>query len=377
LSEEPTDEDKIPPQEQVLLLPGHAFYVERFELPPGLEEKERPGYAQLSLETLAPFPVEQLNWGFLSDPDAGTILLYATHRERLRQLGFEKIEDYLWVLPDFLPLAAARLEAGAKVLLRSEHAATLIRWSEGATLPESVIARADREQLPAAETGTEPLVLRHSRTEISESGRPSFDFEPEPETSVGQDSKRWRGLKVAETGLWDADVRPPDFKAAERNRRNLASLVTRATAYAGYAALVLILFELSLFAGNIWIGVRESQIAEQLPEVRTIEDKQSLMNKLDQVAQNELRPVAILEALNQARPEGIYFTSTVTEGRNRITVDGVATTISEFNAYTDSLQNSGRFEMIGSQQITRGGKTTFTVTLDYVHVDPPTEEATG
>ena len=377
MSEEPTDEDKIPRQEQVLLLPGHAFYVERFDLPPGLQEKERPGYARLSLETLAPFPVEQLNWGFLSDPDAGTILLYAAHRERLKQLGFEKIEDYLWVFPDFLPLAAARPEGDAKLLLRSEHATTLIQWSKEAALPQSVVARADRNQLPAADSGTEPLVLRHTGTEISESGRPSFDFEPEPVPSIEQDPRHWSGLKVAEAGLWNADVRPPDFKTAERNRRNLASLVTRATAYAGYAALVLILFEICLFAGNIWIGVRESQIAEQLPEVRTIEDKQNLMNKLDQVAQNELRPVAILEALNQARPEGIYFTNTVTEGRNRITVDGVATTISEFNAYTDSLQNSGRFEMIGSQQITRGGKTTFTVTLDYVHVDPPTEEATG
>ncbi|MFP4157608.1 MAG: PilN domain-containing protein [Opitutales bacterium] len=374
MSDEPTDEEKTLPQEQVLLLPGHAFYVERLELPPGLEEKERPGYAQLSLETLAPFPVEQLNWGFLSDPDAGTILLYAAHRERLKQLGFENIEDYLWVFPDFLPLATARHEAHATILLRSEHAATLIQFSDDEMLPQSILARADRDQLPVAGDGTGPLVLRHSGTQISENGRPRFDFEPESADSPEAESDPWHGLKLPETGLWDADVRPPEFKTTERNRRQLASLVTRATAYAGYAALFLILLELCLLLGNAWLGVREAKIAEQLPEVRMIEDKQSLMNKLDQVAQNELRPIAILEALNKGRPEGIYFTSTVTEGRNRITVDGIATTISELNAYTEALQDSGEFEVIDSQQITRSGRITFTVTLDYIHDEESTEE---
>jgi len=130
----------------------------------------------------------------------------------------------------------------------------------------------------------------------------------------------------------------------------------------------LILLECMLWLGGLWLETHTAKIAAQAPEVRRIEDKQSLMEKLDQVAQNELRPIRILEALNQVRPEGIYFTSTVTEGSNRISIDGISNTITELNNYTDALVASGNFVMPENPRtLTRGGQTTFTATLDYTH----------
>ena len=109
--------------------------------------------------------------------------------------------------------------------------------------------------------------------------------------------------------------------------------------------------------------------------MRRIGDKQSLINKLDQVAQSELRPIAILDALNQTLPKGIYFTEAVTEGRNRVTVEGIANTISELNTYIQSLRDSGKFELIGNpKQQTSRGITQFSVTLDYFHSNSEEEE---
>ncbi len=355
------------------MLPGFAFFVDCVELPPALEPGEIENFAELSLESLSPFPVEQLCWGFLKNQESGSILLYATHRERLKQLGYESLEDYLWVLPDFAPFAAAHFPAAVAVCLESESALTRFDLPVAGSLPENIVSRPGGEQLP--EAGKNVHSFRWLSPKISEKGLPTFHLEP-----IGEESPagHWDRLKLDENSLWRADVRPLEFKRNERNRRRMASLVTRLTGYAAYAALFLILLELLLLIGNTWIGTREATIAGQLPEVRRVEDKQSLMNKLDQVAQSELRPIAMLEALNESRPPGIYFTSTVTEGRNRITIDGIANTINELNAYTESLRRSGRFEMIGNpKQITRSGKTTFTVTLDYTHREAtPAEQAT-
>ena len=104
------------------------------------------------------------------------------------------------------------------------------------------------------------------------------------------------------------------------------------------------------------------------------------MNKLEQVAQNELRPIGILEAANEIRlglgKTGIEYDEVAVESTNRITIEGKANTINELNKYTDSLGNSGAFALVGDPKyITRGGKTTFTVTLDYSHKEPAHEEA--
>ena len=81
-------------------------------------------------------------------------------------------------------------------------------------------------------------------------------------------------------------------------------------------AVLLVLLELLLVGGGLWQKTRVTKVETQAPDVRRIENKQDLIAiKLDQVAQNELRPISILSALNDGRPNGIYFTNTVTEGR--------------------------------------------------------------
>lgn len=99
------------------------------------------------------------------------------------------------------------------------------------------------------------------------------------------------------------------------------------------------------------------------------------MNKLEQVAQNELRPIAILEVANQIRIDlkssGIEYDEVVIEGLNRLTIEGKASTIKELNEYTNALRESGNFQLVENpKSITRSGKTTFTATLDYLHNIP-------
>ena len=116
----PTTETTIPEQEKaesVLLLPGHLFFVESVELPPALETDEVADFAELSIEGIAPFPIEQLNWGFLYSEGASSILIYATHRDRLKQIGVQDIDQYVWVLPDFAALQGAHFPDNTEIAL--------------------------------------------------------------------------------------------------------------------------------------------------------------------------------------------------------------------------------------------------------------------
>jgi hypothetical protein len=128
-----------------------------------------------------------------------------------------------------------------------------------------------------------------------------------------------------------------------------------------------------LLASQAWLSTLDKQIETQRTAVLTIEDKQALMIKLEQVAKNELRPIAILEAANNIRLKlklGIEYDSAVVEGENHITIEGKATSINALNSYTESLKQSGQFELITApESITRAGKTTFSVTLAYTHIE--------
>jgi Tfp pilus assembly protein PilN len=362
---EPEERDASTPS-PVLIVPGHLFFVDRINLPQALESSEIDDFAELSLENLAPFPVEQLYWGYLYSKSAGSILLYASYKERIKAQGYQHIETYLWVLPDFATLFGAAFSDATTLQLEGDESFSRITFAAEDSLPQQIISSPEVQKLEGEHA---PLRLKLESTEVNEQGIPTFHFQS-LDPSTAHTVAHFEKLSPSEHALWRADIRDAEFKKTERGARKLTARITRATVYAALFAVLLIVLEGVLFLGDLWLDTQRAKIAGQAPEVRRIEDKQSLMNKLDQVAQNELRPIATLDALNQVRPEGIYFTSTVTEGQNRIIIDGIANTINELNAYADALLASGNFVMPEDPRIlTRGGQTTFTATLDYIHTN--------
>lgn len=353
------------------MLPAEYFFIEQVEVPPALASSELADFAELSMEAIAPFPLDQLRWGFLTAPDGQNILIYAALRDRLKRAGHGELETYKWVLPDFATLHGARFSRDLTVTLQGEFFDTSFRQPSGEALPENI------RSLPTGSSKTskasdQSLQLRALPVELTENGTPIFQFE-----TVGEEpaSGHWSPLKPDEATLWQADIRPTNYKNIERSARRTTTLVTRIIGYAALFALFLILLEGLLFAGQLWLGTQKSKIDAQSTDVRRVEDKQSLMNKLEQVAQNELRPIAILEAANQIRiglgNTGIEYDEVVIEGGNRLTIEGKANTINELNAYTESLHKSGNFQLVDTpKSITRSGKTTFTVSLDYIHSEP-------
>jgi hypothetical protein len=390
------------PAEQVLVLPGHLFFIETINAPIDLEPTEIADFIELSLESIAPFPVEQLNWGFLYSQDAPTILVYATHRDRLKQAGYTELQSYAWVLPDFATLTGVCFPDETLVTLQSDNNLSLLLFDKGASVPRTALVTSledgDFDQalkelmanVPDLPKGVATLGVRTGAIELSEQGLAIFNQESADDLRSALEYGAWTTLTPTETQLWQADVRSADFKETERSARRLGALLVRITTWAAVFALVLVGIEMLLLASQAWLSTLDKQIESQRTAVLTIEDKQALMVKLEQVAKNELRPIAILDAANNIRLKlnlGIEYDSAVVEGENRITIEGKATSINALNSYTEQLKQSGQFVLINApESITRAGKTTFTVTLAYTHLDtaapvetpapPATEEPT-
>jgi hypothetical protein len=379
---------EIAKSEQILVLPGHLFFIEGIEIPVALEPGEIADFAELSLESIAPFPIEQLNWGYLYEPQASSLLLYATHRDRLKSAGYNDLQAYAWVLPDFAALAGAQFNEPTQVILDSSEHLSLVHYPKDSLIPIAVhaapvvesntasVLEALQKRIPDYSSATKTLQIRPATIELSEQGIPTFQFEATDSAQLTDGNQSWQSLSPSEQTLWQADVRSSVFKHSERNARRTSALLGRITGWAALFALLLIGGELLLLGSQAWLGTLERQIESQRTAVLTIEDKQTLMNKLEQVAKNELRPVAILEAANNIRLEfnlGIEYDSTVIDSDNRITIEGKASSINALNRYTETLRQSGQFELVTQpESITRAGKTTFTITLAYTHTEPDT-----
>ena len=52
---------------------------------------------------------------------------------------------------------------------------------------------------------------------------------------------------------------------------------------------------------NLWLAKYISKIESQAMSVRLIEDKHTLINKLEQISKNEVSPIKLLEQANQIR----------------------------------------------------------------------------
>ena len=371
-------ENESTPLPEVLVLPAEYFFVESVEVPPALASNELADFAELSMEAIAPFPLEQLRWGFITAPNGQSLLIYAALKDRLKRAGHGELETYTWVLPDFATLHGARFDRDTEVILQGEQYDTACRLPSGESMPEQIRSLSCSDATPVASppsahrsSATQSIRLRLHPIKLSEKGTPIFQFETIGDAPA---NGHWSPLEPDEAALWQADIRPADFKTVERNARRTTALITRILGYAAIFALLLLLLEGLLFAGGFWLGTRQGKVEAQATNVRRIEDKQSLMNKLEQVAQNELRPIAILTAANEIRTTlgqtGIEYDETVIDGSNRLTIEGKANTINELNAYTEALRKSGTFELVEApKSLKRSGQTkvTFTVTLDYTH----------
>lgn len=247
--------------------------------------------------------------------------------------GYDSLEDFTWVLPEFIP----------QLLLKTIQLSDL---SDLTKLGDT------------ADTQNYSLQLeKDQQVSISQITYDEDSQEPSSPISLGLQE------------LWSADIRPKEFKDNEKKNRSRLAFINKSIKFSLYFTAFILLAEILLSGANLWLTQYASKIETQASTVRRIEDQHTLINKLEQISQNELRPIALLEKANEVRSKIssniIYDTVDITN-ENEVTIKGTVGNVNELNRYVSQLNQSKNFNVIEDPKyITRGGKTTFTLRMYY------------
>lgn len=321
----------------ICLIPSHYFFVEFIPFENDDSEKiakeEAHAFFELQLESLSPLPLDQLLWGYYTPPHSSQSILYACLKSRLANDGYDSLESYTWVLPQFIPQLA--LEAIEASDLKSQ----------------TTLKATDEIQSPILNLEKDQHIVITQTTEDEDSEALSQSF----------------SLQLNE--LWSADIRTKAFKDQEQKNRTRLAFINKTFKFSLYFTAFILLSEVLLVGANLWLTQYASKIDAQAPTVRRIEDQHTLINKLEQISQNELRPIALLEKANEIRSNissNIIYDNVDITNENEVTIKGTVGSVNELNRYVSQLNQSKNFQTIEDPKyITRGGKTTFTLKMYF------------
>jgi len=389
--------------EPVAWVPSAYFFCQCVESAPAMRANEVPGFAELTLEGIAPFDLDQLNWGYLHDPQTRKLLLYAAVTDRLTVSGIERE----WAqaghaLPAFLAACGERGEQARCRFLDDGGGVAALLIEEGERLPARILyqryesadppAGADAAGPGEAADAAAPSPEGESTAWPDGSGTcPPEAFEARQALIARVDAASYPPeeglLRIAETSfhgegelrvklvreyreapveplpeariagpdaLWEADVRDPDFLARERRNRRLGGRLWKGFKLAAAAAVLLLLFEVGQGVAGLILSNREELRAAQAPLVAEVVRNQEQIGRLAQFSGDAFQPLRMLDLVNLVRlelleaiaPDDLVFRSAQIEAENRVTVNGQAGAIPQVNAFQQRLEDSGLFARV-------------------------------
>lgn len=361
-----------PHAKRAVLLPDHAFFVRVLPLAAAATPAEVATQVELALDGLSPFPVAQLCHGHFHPPGADRVLVYAAYRRRFTVEDAADWAEADAVLPAFVTqLDPGRTERRA-LLLEGTDFLTALGWDGRDAVPAVLATRqlapdASPEDRAAARTGL--------AAELK--GFPSPVDATIPAgtvSSLGEEGLAFRAgdrtVRFNEAQLDALDVRHKDELAGRRKLRARDQLAWRV--FAGGAAALVFAAALELaFAGvRFWQQSRVAIVAAQAPVALEIETKQKLADRIEELSTRRLRPIRMMEIVNEKRskPSPIIFTRVVARDLYTLVIDGRTNATPEVANYESAVRAMPEIESMeprGGNLQSRGGTATFSYTIKF------------
>lgn len=362
------------------MAPAHWFFCRRIEIPADLEKGEEEGFALLELESLSPFPLDHLHYGYRLDGAGRYAFLFAAYKRR-----FEKIDQAAWrrseaVLPDFL-LALHRdaREQGSGLVLVTSKSFIAFSYDDKSDLPAATYAEA---RLETVDDGS-VLSLKSQIDQFASVAKARLGIS-RVRLWYANASAKWIGdsgwfgavdgseapaarVEFTRDELWKADLRDPEkvelAKKEERQNRFL---------WKGLGVLVLLvglilLGELYWGANSLYLSYRGSQIEKRNPQVQELMELRNTSMELGEFLESDLKPFAMIEALMpfQKHPS-IVYRRFETDGPDTLVINAKANNQTEVTEFKKRLE---RFEKVSSVSLSRqenaSSGTTFDATIQF------------
>lgn len=369
--------------ETITFVPASHCFIHLAERPAGIEGQELAEFAELTLEALSPFPIEQLAWGYLCGANDDCLLLYAAYKPRLNNDNIAPFPQSGYVLPVFAALYPLKIHAPTLFFIHYPGELSAVYASPEVPVPIWVESRT----LEAEEDNIEAIF--HARSRLIESLCPDQSWyvdhgviqlnsgETYTDGSAGFHFNRLENpeaepeiLAINHNShtdvLWQADMREETFIQAEIQRRRTAQrlwLAMRAGAVA--AGLILALQVGTLVSGSL-LSNREDKITRTAEAVNHVKERHAMLITLKGFSTEALQPIAALSTLDRYRPPEIWFRSLSGTSGNVMQIKGIAPSNSSLNRYTDILRKTNTFEYVNVPDFaTKSGKVDFTLELKY------------
>jgi hypothetical protein len=335
-----------PPPPRVAVLPDAVFFSRTIAVPAGASTAEVVGQVGLALESLSPFPLAQLYFGYYMPPGADQALAFAAYRRRFTAEQLEGWNGADLVLPAFAAILGCGAAPATTVVLSAPDGLTAVHWDKG-PVPSSVT------HLPLKPDATEDERSQARAALIRAAGeaRTVLDAPSPPAPRRGRSD----GEIVFEAGALRSalppgvagalDVRDKgDLDALARARRR--DLLLWRTAIGAVAACFLFAAgELALVGAGLWQSARIAKVAAQRPTVARIVEEKDLASRIDELSTKRLLPLEMISAVSPEmvmpkNPPAIQFLSATASATsaNTIQIDAQTSNAGEIAAYKTAIE---------------------------------------
>jgi hypothetical protein len=308
---------------------------------------------ELALESIAPFPLNQLYYGWFARPGGAEAFVFAAYRRRFTADQVAAAEGAELVIPGFAALFGAEVEPSTTVIMREDEGLTAVHWDDP-TMPSKVLFR---PLAPEADDEERARVRRELLTSVGGTKAViDLDGLPIPDASKTDREIVFRSgdfvsqLPVALTSAFD--VRDKGELVAMRHGHQRDLVLWRVALGCVLALFLLALGEFAILGSRAWQSVRVAKLNAQKPVVAKIMSSQELANRIEDLATKQLMPLEMLTELVgpnlERKPPEIQFTRIQTDKTRlySVVIDAQTTNAAQMSVYEATIKKLPSIENV-------------------------------
>jgi hypothetical protein len=381
--------DKRLPVRETLMLPSDIFFSREIPLPEGTLPAEIQSYAQLQVEAIAPFPIENLAWGYLAG--TSSVLVYAATEERAASFALNGFDNIWNAFPAFIPFAllapAAEdtlrlcVSAGSASALWVKAGQTIPYKIQSCRIPEGTPLSTDEEILAYRPALLETLALTDAQ-KLEEGVRFLEHVDDKSDDKIvfrtrhiSEKTPKASHVFISISGdaLWNADTRGRAFAVTTGADRRKSSIIWKAFAAACIAAAALFIASIGLVATKTTAAVYRAIVRHNTAQVELLQNKSDFAANLESVTEREMKPFSMLAVANSKRPSGLYYERASSSDWNTLHLEGGAQRSELIQGYIEELGKDPFVHNVRTlRTATTGGNSTFDIEVVFNPLDDVT-----
>ena len=364
-----------PPPPKVVLLPDSMFFSRAVPVVAGATAAEVSSQVELALESISPFPVAQLYYGWYWVPGAEQVFVFAAYRRRFTADQAAAWADAELVIPASAALFGGTVQPATTLLLADADGLTAIHWETPAVPSRVVHAPIDPEATDEERARVRDELLRGlggSRTVIDLLVPPAADAAHSDQEVVFRSGDFVSHVPSARAS--SLDVRDKGDLAALRASRRRDLMLWRVTLGCAAALLLLLLGEIGLVVAGGWEKTQVAKMNGRAPTVAKVKEEQELATNIQDLVTKRLLPLEMVTSAigtnADRKPGDIVVTRIQTGGAGRglytLVLDVQTTNAAQVPLYRTELQKLPECDSVNVEVLpSQGDRSVFRVTVNF------------